>query len=504
MPVRPAKHPDAGRDDAGGRHGRDSGFLQRAGVPAGRHAVTAGVVAHFLTGNKDNFRNAIPVTISDGESLENVNLDFQPGAVISGKITSPAGQPYVGLRPSLFRKEPSGSLTLIRPLISQIGKTDDRGIFRFFGLPPGTYLVSAIAVKQATGIEVNTNQLTTYYPGTTRQEEARPIELREGEERLDIDFELHSDDSETFDVEGRFINALGGEPLANIPFGLVIPSNSPKGSPRTLDNVGTSSSNGAFLIRDLQPGKYRIYFSPRRDARFYAEPMDIEVVDKPLQGLEVKGRPAATISGKLVIEGGPGAIQEYLQSGVSLSLAMTDSSGSGQYRYTWMPPDSDGNFQVGGIEPGKWAIGVSSPSKLQLRKMEIGGVPFTRTIDVEPGKSISGMRIYFALGTGKISGSVRILNGTWPSDVVIGVSAEKILDPNDPAQGARLASWCDARMNISIEGLLPGQYRIYPTFNGTIPSFLGTVRQTVTPEIVTVGTGEAFVTITIDLGGVKK
>ena len=63
-------------------------------------------------------------------------------------------------------------------------QTDDRGVYRIYGLPAGQYLVSAGEDRSGGGLSFGRGEKVffprTFYPGTTEKSEAKPVELGEG------------------------------------------------------------------------------------------------------------------------------------------------------------------------------------------------------------------------------------------------------------------------------------------------------------------------------------
>lgn len=83
---------------------------------------------------------AQPPTYRVGDSA---TLTLTKGAVITGKVTTATGDPLVGIgvRAEMVLRGPNG-----RRLLNGLGherQTDDRGVYRIFGLPAGRYVVMA-------------------------------------------------------------------------------------------------------------------------------------------------------------------------------------------------------------------------------------------------------------------------------------------------------------------------------------------------------------------------
>ena len=81
----------------------------------------------------------VPVAVADGQKVD-VAIRLLPGAVITGVITDGRGTPAPGVTVAAVETRLSGGT----PPAPMRVVTDDRGVYRIFGLAPGEYLVSAL------------------------------------------------------------------------------------------------------------------------------------------------------------------------------------------------------------------------------------------------------------------------------------------------------------------------------------------------------------------------
>jgi hypothetical protein len=123
---------DIGTDDEGRFVFRD--------LPAGSFVVSAskpGYVDAFHGARRPGRGPGVPVAVAAGTSVD-VVLRMLPGAVITGFVTDSFGGPAPDVRVSAVELGGGGTTT------SQ-ALTDDRGVYRIFGLSPGEYVVSAVS-----------------------------------------------------------------------------------------------------------------------------------------------------------------------------------------------------------------------------------------------------------------------------------------------------------------------------------------------------------------------
>lgn len=77
-----------------------------------------------------------------------------PLAVITGSVIDEHGDPIVGLVVSVFRRTFSGGRLQLEPVDSHVSATDDRGIYRASGLPPGEYVAGLSLRASSTPLSV--------------------------------------------------------------------------------------------------------------------------------------------------------------------------------------------------------------------------------------------------------------------------------------------------------------------------------------------------------------
>ena len=117
--------------------------------------------------------------------------------------------------------------------------TDDRGMYRLWGLEPGTYLVRTAPKK---GDE--DSYLPTFARETARVEEARPIE---------VELDRQTDDVNVRPFPGR-LSSVAGQALSSPQVPVTVTLVSDMGSQTTL-----SDTSGNFHFDSIGPGLYELY-----------------------------------------------------------------------------------------------------------------------------------------------------------------------------------------------------------------------------------------------------
>jgi len=127
----------------------------------------------------------------------NVTVELERGATLSGKVTYDDGSPAAGVATVLMVQQKDGKWKELGAVGVVPVATDDLGRFRLSGIPAGQYAVrAALPVAQAVmgigpgavSMHMNTgDMLMVYSGGAMREKDVKPIELKTGEQRDDVE-----------------------------------------------------------------------------------------------------------------------------------------------------------------------------------------------------------------------------------------------------------------------------------------------------------------------------
>ena len=437
------------------------GRFRLTGLPPAQYQI--GALAPDLTAAEQNqrsdfgdfFPTSKSVTLAAGENVEDIDLKLVRGGVITGRITDVNNKPVIEEGVMLEGLDENGKPlpTRRRPFSADMYQTDDRGIYRIYGVPAGRYRVS-VGIESGGGMNYNTRgfYVRTYYPDTPEQSKARVIELGEGAEVSNIDIRLGQKE-ETYRATGSVVDAETGQPVAGARVSyLVAPQSPERNSPYLIGSA--TGPRGEFQINGLTPGRYGAYISSEYDGgEYYSETTYFEVVDKDVTGVEIKATRGLTVSGVVVTE--DGAPQSFDRLRISASVTQTPRTENTSGGMTTVGPD--GRFRIGGLRPGRVALfvypGVPSTSRPAIARVERadGGV---RELDLQPGQPLNDLRVVLSVGRGAIRGSVKFEGGTLPPDSRLIVRCS--LEGRREAAGSNV----DARGHFLIKDLRPGTYEL--------------------------------------------
>jgi hypothetical protein len=487
----------------------EDGNYKLSGLAAGRFTILPLAKSYVVASGSAYKDVGQSVNVAEGETVTKIDFPLVRGGVVTGRITDVEGHPLIGERVSVVL---GGSPTDTGPQIAMLGgprnQTDDRGVYRIYGLAPGSYKVSVGQASSAGAVSImgigGSQYVKTFYPGVQEEAKATIIEIKEGTEVKDIDISVGNPDS-GFSVSGRVVDSDSGDPVPN----LFIVHSSVNESTQQMAGMGftgnQTDTNGRFRLEGLRPGRYALSTLAAGPANsFYSEPVQFVISDGDVTGIELKVRRGATITGVAVIENNSDqAVARLLQTvGV---YAYIEQKGSPAPSYAQSKIGPDGSFRLEGLAPGKARIGIqgfpSPPKGLTLVRTELDLLEQPEGIEVTAGAQINGVRLLFAYGTGSIRGEVTVEGGSLQEGMRLRVFVRSAA--GESRRFNRMAD-CDARLHFLVENIPPGNYELVVsglapaagTGTGPLVEFL--------KQTVTVSNGaEVKVNLVVDLSAKK-
>jgi hypothetical protein len=439
----------------------DAGRFRFEKVKAGLYYLGAIAPAFVSPGENRYGPQGKAINVSEGETVENFEIALKFGGVITGRITEANGNPLVGTSVELSRINEQGKPERI--FLGSNGSlygTDDRGIYRLYGLAAGRYLVS-VGFAQAPNSITVTSQRTfypkTYHPDATGEAQAKIVEVTEGQETTGVDITVGGL-KKNFDVAGRVVYAETGQTVVGIEVSYGVTNTSTKNIGPYGSTGERTDSQGEFRIQNVLPGKYAVFAQPEKGSPAYSESTSFEIGDSDVGGLEVKLRRGGSISGVATFEGvnDPAALSRLSQ--IQLFISVTAQELGAPVRNP-TAITSTGSFRFDGLRPGKVTISLSSESRAQgfsLLRIERGSTLQNEGIDLGPGEQIAGVRLILGYGTGAVRGQLKIVGGTLPGAVQLLVRARRV----DSGLTASNAVSVEPPGVFRIEKLPPGEYEI--------------------------------------------
>ncbi len=478
------------------------GRFQMTGVPAGQHLIQAFAPALTVEGETTMGRSGKPISLTAGETVEGLDIALNRGAAITGQVSDANGQPVIGENVRLFAVGQQGRKVPIYLPYNFMSTTDDRGVYRLFGVPPGRYILCTgvdTSVPSVRTNSANTFYPITYHPDATDETNATVIEVAAGGEATGVDIVL-ARVSKGYSVSGRIVDAETGKPVVGMMYGYGAMNRGDGQFGSTGFTSSTTNARGEFLLEGVTPGKYAAFASPANDSEMYSDLAPFTVDDGNVTGLVVKLHAGSSITGTVIIEGAEG--QQGAPRIFDIRFGVSSGSLNVFRRSSQVVIAPDGSFRIAGLPRGvtNFSIYYPAPKGVDLARVERDGVSQKNGIEVGVNEEISGVRVVFSYGTGAVRGQVKLEGREIPGGAMMFLSVRRI----DGNQQVRLrAPTPDSRGRFVIDGLLPGDYEISLVFQ-TRPAVPGadgphaiskSVNKTVT---VTNGT-ETQVTLIVDL-----
>lgn len=227
---------------------------------------------------------------ADGKTDLEVEISVKRGGAISGKATYADGSPAIGSPVQVFRKV-DGKL---QPVISDFTRlfvaaslsnssfqTDDKGMYRFAGLPAGEYYISvsepAFHTKNSNVFPFRgpdyvmsllfggSSFLNTFFPNTIEIKDAQPLKVELGKERTDANITIP--DWKLFNISGKIISAKDGKPVKARVYAVekdppIVKMPSPSYNSKSSRAYSQTDENGNWEFTNIPRGRYTILVEP--------------------------------------------------------------------------------------------------------------------------------------------------------------------------------------------------------------------------------------------------
>jgi protocatechuate 3,4-dioxygenase beta subunit len=368
---------------------------------------------------------------------DTANIYMIKGGVITGTVTTMTGEPMIGIKVNAIRlRDLKGRAAFQNASgIQREFRTDDRGVYRIYGLLPGTYLISAggrSIVPVVSG--AFDSDAPTYHPSSTR-DTAAEVTVHSGEELSSIDIRYR--DYAGHALSGTLTGTVSGNSAMNVA--LVVLSDA--ATQALLGFAVTPLAQGprGFQFDGIADGEY-VVKATASDESAGSPPRRVTVKGADVTGVELTIAPYASIAGRVVLEPAPTAehkagCQPRRASAIeeTILLARADNPVSraandkGQpparplktFNLSPIPADSTpnnkGEFKLGRLEAGRQRVIVRFPSEdWYVRRLQLPPLPpateardaARNGVTVKAGEQVQGLTLTLAEGAAGLRGRV--------------------------------------------------------------------------------------------------
>ena len=401
-----------------------------------------------------------------------VTINMLKGAVITGTVTNAAGDPMVqaGVRAVMVRDANGQEPVTARFPVERM--TDDRGIYRIYGLPPGTYIISAGGRSTMGGFQSNAydTNAPTYAPAATR-DTAAEINLRAGDEVTGVDIHFRGDVGHA--ISGSITNPVTSNASNSITLYQLIHGV----RQMTASSFQFPNATG-FAFFGLPDGDYEMtaQSNSAQGTLLISEPLHVTMKGADVQGLVLTLKPLASISGSVVLEASTAAecankrkplLTETMIS-ATRERKLGDSVIAPNYISGQTLLDNKGDFTLRNLAPGQFTMGSRFFAKYwYVRSIQSPGSSVqagARRIDVarnglalKSGDHINGVTVSLTEGAASLRGAVKLAaNESVPEKLYVHLLPAEREAADDVLRYFTVPVLADA--SFSLNNIAPGKY----------------------------------------------
>jgi hypothetical protein len=409
-----------------------------------------------------------------------VTITMIKGGAIIGRVMNAMGEPLISVQVNaMMVRDVEGNPVQVggggRPRF-----TDDRGVYRIYGLSPGTYVV--FTRNRSSGPFPSPYDLDApiYHPSSTR-ETAAEVTVTSGGEASGVDIRYHSDSGHV--VSGTVNSGVDpSSPYSEISVSLTSAVAGVSFTPSSI--VRSGDGNTGFSINGVADGEYEI--TARRggynnEESFASTPRRIVVRGADVGGVELKLLPLGSVTGRFVLEAAPAVCESKRKWSLEEALlalryeAKPAGSASARGRTVVNGLTEKGEFTVYNLEADRYFFEPRLPNEnWYVKTITAPASPHASArgaaardsapadvarngIALKAGEKISGVTVTIADGAANVSGKVAPAEGSrLPARLSVHLVPAEAGTANDALRYAEAFARSDG--SFSLSNITPGKY----------------------------------------------
>jgi len=405
---------------------------------------------------------------------EPVTIRMTKGGVITGRVLGGTGEPCVKATVGTVRARDQDGQPVSSGEESDTAETDDRGIYRIYGLESGYYMVRVEGVGTYNDSQLR-SAVPIYYPSVTR-DGAQQVAVARGQEVGGIDITYRSERGHI--VSGSFSGMMhsgsGGEAFIRV-FGF---------KPLAVLEEGYQE-NRKFLFNGMPNGDYFVVAQNDAEAPTAAsQPYQVTVKGADVRGIDLRLVPFASASGKVSMGPAPAPRGQPECKGTRPGLAQEavvwasrDEKKNDTVKPAFPPelfdeseptaPNENGEFSLQGLAPGHYRFGATLPNEAVYVSAISMKAPSGKAIDIaasgaslKSGDQLAGISIILAEGASALRG--RVVSSAEKAKLPSGLRVHLV--PAEPAHANDVLRFAEAEVKsdgtFALTNIPPGRYRI--------------------------------------------
>ena len=449
--ARPQDRPRTARTDSSGR------YMFRDLEP-GQYVLRATrrgyIPRNYGQKSGDSFRRdevGTSLTVAPGQVLEDIDFQLIRAGVVEGRVVDQDNEPLERVQVMLSGYRILGGERRLMPFGRD--ETDDRGQFRIFGIPPGTYFLSAsprpFAVMSG---GADRSFPPTYYPGVLRVEEAATVQVAAGSEVGGFNISLI--ETLAYNVRGRVLTPEGKPAHSAMIMSL---NDSGEDIVSMMGRNTMTNLQGEFKVSGLLPGRHRLHAQAGGGEDAQMASLTVDVVDRDLSGLTLVLGKGVQISGGIVTDQ-EGSDLDWRRIFVSMvptvNIRQLSFGGSGGR------VSDDFTFKISNRPEGTYRLVVRLPTgNHYVSSIRAEGQDITdRPMELRSNDRLDGVEIHISSNGAQLSG---VVEQAGKREVAAGVTVLVFAaDSQHRGLHSRFTrtTQTDQRGQFTLQGLVPGEY----------------------------------------------
>lgn len=443
-----------------------------AGLPPGSYQVWVTKPAYltmYYGARRPVVTLGTPVQVDAGKPVNGIDMTLHRGGVVTGVVVGADGEPAPNVRVQLMQRTVTdGEARLTGAPVNGQQVTDDHGVFRLYGLRPGTYAFLATPptaglndIRQLSDQEMRTalaavagakaptatgrvlapalasqapaqvlagrpvGYSPVYYPGTTSEVDAGLFTLAAGQEhRISVSLQW----VQTSRVEGT-VSTAEGQPVPMNGASMQLQRTS---GTSTISTPVRLTEPGKFLAVGVPPGRYMLTarWTPQNAPGANPQPQvvpgggqwfaqqEIDVTGGDLSGISLTLGPPLTFTGRVVFDGAPPPTDAQ----ISVQLQQTGRFPTGSWGRTLKPGETE--FTITNVTPGRYRLtanvspvqnaggGVFVPSPWSVRSATVDGRDaYESSFELQAGRAPTAVAVTLTTRLPQLSATITDQSG---------------------------------------------------------------------------------------------
>lgn len=364
----------------------DAGYCEFTHLSAGTYSLRVSKLSFFSPSETSTIESTL--VVKSGETKV-VQSDLAKGGVVTGRLMNADYEGLTGIPVTALRIDSTNPQSFHEPPRSESNVTsvsDDRGIFRIYGLRPGSYVIAINAQREAS---LRRDILPLKYLGNSDSKSTASVFIGFSEEIKLPDIQLTANLGDAYSISGTVVGK-GNLPLAAAVVSLQSLDD------QTLSDKSLTSSTGDFTFEGLVPGRYKITASSKQGA-YRSSVKNVDLGRVRARNLVINLSEYSAIEGRSYL-----FRNEKPEPLPLLNIALRTIDGGDGIDFA---SGSDGTFSVKTTRTGSFFWNLPGLAKNQyLDHVAFGDKDITSSPLVIGDKSISDIAIYVSTGAAGIEG----------------------------------------------------------------------------------------------------